>query len=387
MTKGTILIAGSLAQRPGIGGHVWVFLQWLLGFRRLGFDVIFLDWLDQPMCTDDAGKPCRVEDSKQLRQFVRVMEEHGLGGAFSLNFDQGKKTFGLPRKIVIERAKSAAFLLNVMGFLGDFEILAAVPQRVFLDIDPGFGQMWQELGLAAVFGGHHRYVTIGENIGRADCDVPTCGLDWITTPHPVVLDRWPVAGEKPRHGFTSIASWRGPFGPVEYHGKTYGLRVHEFRKFAQLPKLSHAEFDLALDIHPVEEKDIALLRDNGWTLLDPAAAAGDPSGYREFVRGSKAEVMIAKHLYVETRGGWFSDRSICYLASGRPVLAQDTGFSRNYPTGRGLIAFSTLEEAVAGVKEINANYETHRRAARDIAAEFFDSDKVLRRLLDALCRT
>ena len=384
MPKETILIAGSLAQRPGIGGHAWVFLQWILGFRRLGYDVLFLDWLDQPMCTDAAGKQCRVEDSVQLRFFLRVMEEHSLAGSFSLNFNQGERTIGLPRTEVLERSKRSLFLLNVMGFLGDFEILATVPKRVFLDIDPGFGQMWQELGLAAVFGGHDHYVTIGENIGRDGCDVPTCGFDWITTPQPVVLEHWPVADTKPAHGFTSIASWRGPFGPVEYRGKKYGLRVHEFRKFATLPKLAGGEFDLALDIYPVEKKDIALLRDNGWTLLDPVAVAGDPAAYHEFVQRSEAEVMIAKNLYVETRGGWFSDRSICYLASGRPVLAQDTGFSKNYPTGRGLVPFSTLDEAVAGVKEIAANYDAHRHAAREIAEEFFDSDKVLRRLLEAV---
>ncbi len=384
MTTDTILIAGSLAQRPHIGGHAWVFLQYLLGFRQLGFDVIFLDRLEASLCSDDAGKPCRVEDSVQLRFFLGTMREHGLANAFSLDFDGGAQTFGVSRKSVIEKARRGAFLLDTMGFCGDADVLAAVPLRVFLDIDPGFGQMWHDLGFAKIFGRHDLYVTNGENIRHGGSEIPTCGIDWITTPQPVVLEQWPIMTEAPTHGFTSIASWRGPFGPIEYGGKTYGLRVNEYRKITTLPNLAGERFDLALDIDPVETKDIALLRDNGWTLVDPLAAAGEPASCREFVRGSKAEFMVAKNLYVATRGGWFSDRSICYLASGRPVLAQDTGFSKNYPTGKGLVAFTTLDEAVAGVKEINANYREHCRAAREIAEEYFDSDKVLARLLRKL---
>ena len=384
MTKKTILIAGSLAQRPRIGGHAWVFLQYLLGFKRLGFEVLFLDSLDRDMCCGADGHACAVEDSVQLRFFLEVMEAHGLNGSFALNINRGERTIGLSGAEVLEKARHAAFLLNVMGFLTDPGILAAVPKRVFLDIDPGFGQMWHDLRLATVFVGHDHYVTIGENVGREDCSVPVCGLEWITTPQPVVLDSWPASGEEPRYGLTSVASWRGPFGPIEYRGKTYGLRVHEFRKFMALPKLAAERFELALDIHPVETNDLAQLRDNNWTLVDPLAAAGDPAAYQEFVRGSRGEVMIAKNLYVETRGGWFSDRSICYLASGRPVLAQDTGFSRNYPTGKGLIAFTTLDEAVAGVGEIRANYRDHCRAAREIAEAYFDSDKVLSKLLGEL---
>ena len=382
MKSGTILIAGSLAQRSGYGGHAWVFLQYLLGFRRLGYDVLFLDWLDQTMCFDKTGTPCRVEDSVQVRSFLSVMKENGLNGAFALNYNQGERMIGLSRKEVLAKAKTGAFLLNVMGFLSDFEILAAVPKRVFLDIDPGFGQMWQELGLATVFGGHDAYVTIGESIGRPDCAVPTCGFDWITTPQPVVLEKWPVAVNKPRHGFTSIASWRGPFGSVEYRGETYGLRVHEFRKFMPLPHVSGERFEVALDIHDAEVNDLALLRENQWSLVAPRDAAGDPRLYQRYIQRSKAEFMVAKNLYVDTRGGWFSDRSICYLASGRPVLAQETGFSRNHPSGEGLLSFTTLDEARAGVEEICRNYDRHCRAARRVAEEQFDSDKVLRRLIE-----
>ena len=384
MNRGRVIIAGSLAQRPGVGGHAWVFLQYLLGFRRLGFEVLFLDWLDEAMCRDTAGRRCAVGDSWNVRYLTEVMTQAGLSGAWSLNFNHDEQTLGVARAAVLDFARETDVLINVMGFLSDAEILGGVRRRVFLDLDPGFGQMWQELGLATVFGGHDAYVTIGENIGQADCTIPTCGLPWITSPQPVVLDEWPVtaaAGDAP---FTSIVSWRGPFGPVEYAGRTYGLRVHEFRKFATLPSATGRRFDLALDIDASEEKDLALLRKNGWNLLDPRAVVSGTDDYRAFIQRSKAELMIAKNMYVQSRGGWVSDRSICYLASGKPVLAQDTGFSRRYPTGAGLLAFTTPDEARDGVEEISRDYARHCRAARAVAEAHFDSDKVLTRLLEKL---
>jgi hypothetical protein len=382
--RGSVIVSGSLAQRPGFGGHAWVFLQYLLGFRRLGYNVLFLDWLDANMCIDPVGQRCSVGESWNLSYLAEVMERAGLGEEWSINFNQGERTLGVPRKRVLEIAGDADLLINVMGFLNDWEILALPRRKVLLDIDPGFGQMWQELGLANVFGGHDAYLTVGENIGQEGCTIPMCGLRWIATPQPVVLDRWPAQNGNCGEAFTGIASWRGPFGPIEFRGRTYGLRVHEFRKFAALPSRARQRFEIALEIDPADEKDRTLLLENGWNLLDPRTVAHSTRGYREFIQGSKAEIMVAKNLYVETRGGWFSDRSICYLASGRPVLAQETGWSRNHPAGEGLLAFSTLEEAAAGVEEISANYRRHSRAAREIADANFDSDKVLTRLLEKI---
>jgi len=381
---GIIVLAGSLAQKPGSGGHTWVFLQYLLGFKSLGWDVLFLDELDPARCVDGAGAVCSFERSWNLRYFLAVMERFGLVGSFSLSYNRGEQFVGVPREEVLARIQRSALLLNVMGFLKDEEILAQAPRRVFLDIDPGFGQMWKDLHLADVFTGHDDFVTIGENIGQPACPIPTCGLNWITSPQPVVLEHWPFTVAPARDKFTSVASWRGAYGPVDYHGKTYGLRVHEFRKFLALPRLTRRPFHLALDIHPSETKDLASLADNGWTLVDPAEAAGDPWKYQAFIQSSAAEFMVAKNMYVDTQSGWFSDRSICYLASGKPVLAQDTGIGALYPTGAGLVTFRTIEEAVAGAEEIMGNYDRHARAARDIAEEYFDSDKVLGRLLAKL---
>jgi hypothetical protein len=243
--------------------------------------------------------------------------------------------------------------------------------------------MWRALGQADIFAGHDAHVTIGERIGQPDCSIPDCGLDWITSPQPVVLDAWPVT-PAPTGGvrFTSIASWRGAYGPVEYRGHRYGLRVHQMRRFADLPTLAPAAFELALHIHEDERDDIELLRDRCWLLTDPSTAAATPSSYREYLQGSSAELMVAKGMYVDSRSGWFSERSICYLACGRPVLAQDTGLAELYPAGTGLVTFSTLDEAVAGVESIVGDYDRHSLAARAIAEEYFDSDKVLTRLVE-----
>lgn len=380
----TVVVAGSLAQKPRQGGHTWVFLQYLLGFRRLGWDVLFLDQLEPEMCVDAAGRRCRLEESLNLRYFLDVMERFDLVGAFSLLYNRGEHAIGLPRQEVLSRAKDSVFLLNVMGFLDDEGILGCAPRRIFLDIDPGFGQMWHDLGLAKPFQGHDAYVTIGENIGRPNCAIPTCGIDWITTRQPVVLDCWAPPARSSGGSFTSIASWRGAYGPVEYQGKTYGLRVHEFRTFAHLPRLSGRPFELALDIHPAEVKDLALLQENGWSLVNPKTVAGDPCAYRAYIQGSKAEFTVAKNMYVQANSGWFSDRSICYLASGKPVLAQDTDLRRLYPTNEGLLTYSTVAQALAGVEEITRNYDYHARTARSLAEEYFDSDKVLGQLVSKL---
>lgn len=369
---GTIVIAGSVAQKPRHGGHAWVFLQYLLGFRRLGWDVLFVDQL-----------PAGADRPAAAAWLGGLMDGFGLEGMWALLDHTGGGSAGLPVAEVVERTSRSAFLLNVMGFLSAERVLAAAPRRVFLDIDPGFPQMWRALGLADVFAGHDELVTIGENIAAPGCHIPTCGLQWTTTPQPVVLDQWPVA-TTPGAAVTSVATWRGAYAPVEYEGRTYGLRAHEMRRFASLASASPLPVEVALDIHPADHADRELLEANGWALLDPVTVAGDPWAYRRFVQGAAAELMIAKNMYVRARSGWFSDRSLCYLASGRPVVAQDTGFASRYPTGLGLLAFTAVDEALDALQHVAADPAKHGRAARELAEGCFDSDLVLGRLLAAL---
>jgi hypothetical protein len=376
----TIAVSGSLAQRPGRAGHAWVFLNYLLGFRDLGHEVLFLDRLEAAMLgPGEAGVEPR--DSGAARWLVETMASVGLEDCYCLLLDGGE-TIGISRAGALERLRRAILLLDFNGFLADEELLGAASRRVFFDIDPGFAQIWSELDLTEMLAGHDAFATVGLNLGAPGCTVPDGGLEWVTTTQPVLLERWPpVAGGS---AFTSVGSWRGPFDPVEFEGVTYGLRAHEFRRFAELPRHCEAPFEIALDIDPADAADAERLRAGGWRLADAAPIGADLETYRSYLQDSLAEISIAKGMYVQSHGGWFSDRSACYLASGKPVLAQDTGFGEHLPIGEGLLSFDDMASAVAGAEAILAEPERHARAAREIAEQHFDSRKVLPALLERL---
>jgi hypothetical protein len=367
----SIVIGAAFAHRPGYGGHAWALLQYVLGFRALGFEVTVVDRLEPGMVPDEEAA---------LVSVGKLLAEEDI--SYCVLGGRGESRAGLSRAELLARAAKGRLLLNVMGFVSDPELLVVAPRRVFLDIDPGFGQVWKELGLADVFDGHDDFVTVGRNVGREGCGVPTCGLKWLTIPHPVVLDRCSVV--EGGDGFTTVGSWRGPYGPIEYRGLTLGLRVHEFRRFFDLPARVDSPFRAALEIDPSDETDFRSLREHGWELVDPRQIAGDPAAYLRFVHGSLAEFTVAKGIYVALQTGWLGDRTACYLASGKPALVQDTGLVPHYPLGEGLLAFSTLDEAVAGVETIQAHYAEHARAARRLAEREFDSRAVLTRLIEEL---
>lgn len=373
----TITVAGSIAQRPGRPGHAWVFLSYLLGIKRLGHEVLFIDCLDGPTTNATVAD---AERSAQARWLASAMSEFGFEDRYA-GLYAGRGSIGLSRDRVIEEVGRSELLINVNGFLTDETILETAPRRVYLDIDPGFAQMWEAQGLADTLSGHDDFVTVGTNTGREDCRIPTDGRRWITTLPPVAVDLWTA----PPNGsaFTSVCTWRGPFGPLEHDGERYGLRVHEFRRFLDLPKRVDAPFEMALDIDPEDERDMAALRNAGWGLLDPGRLS-DFDSYRRFIWNSLAEIAIAKEIYVRTRGGWFSDRSATYLASGKPVIAQDTGFGRALPTGKGLLVFTDIDEAVAAAQEVLGDLAAHRQAARELAQEHLDCQVVVGRLLESL---
>jgi hypothetical protein len=222
---------------------------------------------------------------------------------------------------------------------------------------------------------------VGENVGHPECDIPTCGLAWAPVRPPVVLEEWPVAAGGDQDRFTTVGAWRGAFGPVHHDGRTYSLKVHQFRKVIELPRRAAQRFEIALLIHPGDDRDREALEANGWAIVDPRTAVPGPLEFREYVQGSGAEFSVAQGIYVETNSAWFSDRTVRYLASGRPVLVQDTGFSAHLPTGDGLVAFADLDGAVTGAERIAADYAAHREAARALAESHFDSDVVLPRFL------
>jgi hypothetical protein len=364
----TILFSGMIAGDPGQGGAAWAVLQYVLGFRRLGHEVVFVE-------------PVRELTPASVGYFHRVTTQFGLERSSGLLQTGTTMTAGLDYTELAAAARRADLLVNISGMLADPELTGPIPRRVYLDLDPGFIQLWHAVQMIDMrFAGHTHFVTVGQSIGQPDCPVPTCGLDWIPTPQPIVLEHWPTAGPPARPAFTTVGNWRG-YGSIEHDGIFYGQKAHSLRPLMELPRRTRQRFQPALSIHPSETRDLESLAANGWELLDPADVAGTPAAYRDFVRSSTAEFGLAKSGYVAAKCGWFSDRSLCYLASGRPVLAQDTGFGRWLPVGAGVVPFTMVDEAAAGADAIAADYVRHAWAARRLAEEFFDSDAVLSRLL------
>lgn len=360
-----VFVAAPLAAKPGSGGPAWVWMSWARGLARLGLDV----WLVEEGAVDDPA----------VRWFERVVARFGLGGRAAL-VDADRGVVSGPCAATLRAAARDAVLVNISGNLRAPALFETFRRRVYLDLDPGFTQFWHAAGLeGASLAGHDDFFTVGELIGTPRCSIPTSGIDWRPVRQPVLLDDWPVVTGPTGGRFTTVASWRPPFGPVEHEGRRYGLKVHEFRRFIELPRRSTQAFELALDIHPADDADRMALLEHGWRLADPREVAGDVDAFRSYVQRSGAEFSVAQGVYVDTRSGWFSDRTVRYLASGRPALVQDTGFSETLPVGEGLVPFGTLDEAVAGAADIAARSAAHSAAARRIAETCFAHDAVLPR--------
>jgi hypothetical protein len=356
-----VAVAGMVSRDAHQGGAIWAVLQYALGLRALGHDVTLVEEVDDPRFDAVAAR------------FTALARRFG--------FARRAVLIGRPSGRRLGAFEHADLLLNLSGTLTDEDLLARCATRAYLDLDPGFTQLWHATGAADMgFGRHDRFVTIGHGLGST---VPDCGLDWIFSPQPIAIDRWPVA-QGPTDGvLTTVGHWRS-YGSIEHAGVRYGQKAHALRPLLGLPAATGARFRLALGIDPGERGDLARLREAGWELVDPVAVAGTPGRYRAFVQQSWAEFGLAKHGYVEARCGWFSDRSVCYLASGRPVLAMDTGFGAWLPAGEGVLAFSDAAGAGSAIDSLRSDYGRHRRAARELAEEHFRADRVLGRLLDRL---
>lgn len=369
---GVALVGGALANKPRNGGAAWTRMSWVLALRELGFDVFFVEQLHSQSCVDDAGEACGAPRSMQAAFFRQTIAEFGLQSHSALIDERGESIAGLPADRITDVADAADFLLNISGHLAHEPLLRRVRRRAYLDLDPGYTQFWHAAGLSgARLAGHDVYFSVAENIGRPGCDIPTGGLHWRAARQPVLLDRWPPCPSPGLTKFTTIASWRGAFGRVQAPGKLYGQKSHEFRKLIDLPRRSGFLFELALEIHPGDQADADALRAGGWTLRSPAEVSASAADFRRYVQSSDAEFSVAQGIYVETHGGWFSDRTTRYLASAKPALVQETHFSQNLPVGNGLLAFSTLSDAVLGAEALARDYPAHCQAARALAESHF----------------
>jgi hypothetical protein len=376
-----IIVSGMVAGNPGQGGAAWAVLQYLLGLLQLGHDAYLIEPISSEQVVPASSQ---LQPSANAAYFLSVVREFGLERRCSLLLQGTKQTVGLSYADLQTLTKDATLLLNISGMLQQQELVERIPHRAYLDLDPGFNQLWQATqGIDMRLAMHNVFVTVGKAIGQPMCPIPTCGLEWITTFQPVVFSYWPPADRITHDGLTTIANWRS-YGSINHGGVFYGQKAHSLRALIDLPKSSSEKFLLALAIDPGEHRDVQSLVENGWILLDPGQLVGTPRQYQQFVSRSKAEFGIAKSGYVVSRCGWFSDRSACYLASGRPVLAQDTGFSAYLPCGEGLLNFSNRDDVLSAIESVNRDYGAHRRAARSIATEYFESNRVLTTLLKTM---
>jgi hypothetical protein len=378
----TILVSGAIANKPLSGGEAWVRMSWVRGLRRLGFDVCFVEQIESSACVGADGQPAPFERSVNRRTFESVVEALAPGCPAALLCDGGSMSVGLGLGEVLERAREADLLVNISGHLDLDPIKTAPRLRAYVDVDPGFTQIWAVDQGAARLEGHDSYFTVGENIGSPSCSIPTGGIAWRPLPPPVTLDDWPVLEVAADGRFTTVATWRSPLGALSHGGVDFQGKHHQWRRMADLPRRSRHEFEIALQLHPADDRDRVNLERHGWRLVDPTSAAGDPHRFRSYVQGSAAEFSVAHPVYVDTASGWISDRTVRYLASGRPALVQDTGASARYPLGEGLVTFRTLEDAVEGAARIAGDREGHAAAARSLAERYFDSDLVLGRFLE-----
>lgn len=374
-----IILSGAIGRCCGVGGKAWVYMQYLIGLQALGHDVFYLEDCGDESWVYKWETDETATDIEYPASYVRsCLEPIGFQGKWI--YRAGDRAAGMKidefRQICLQADLLIVRANPIMLWRNEYDWPS---RRIFIDVDPGFTQMSILSGdtdLAQTVQRCERLFTFGQRIGKEDCAIPTAGRTWFKTLPPVSLQKWQSSRTGPGRYFTSLMDWRG-FNDVIYSGVFYGQKDREFPKFIELPRLTDQELLIGLLGAPME-----WLSDYGWKVVPGGHASRTPWLYHKFIQESRAEFSVAKHAYVETKGGWISDRSACYLASGRPALVQDTGQGDCLPIGEGIITFSNIQEALKGIETINGDYEHQRRSARALAEKYFDSDKVLSALLE-----
>jgi hypothetical protein len=375
-----VAVLGAMGGSP-FAGVAWQVLHYLEGFRRLGCDVHYIE--QTGVWPYDPVRNTITEDASFAAGYIdRVTAWAGLAGNWAYVAPDGE-VWGAGRRALDRLLAECDALINLTGATVLREEHLRVPVRIYLETDPVLPQIevaeGRELTID-LLAAHTHHFSFGERLGRPDCGVPVERFEYRPTRQPVVLDWWSGAAAVNRR-YTTVGSWRQTQKDIVWRGETYyWSKDREFLKVIELPRRTSATLELALAAG--DEQALSTLRAAGWRVVDGLTLSRDLHGYRDFIAGSRAEFTVAKDQNVRLRSGWFSDRSACYLAAGRPVVTQDTGFGDVVPTGAGLFAYHDLGEAVAAVEAIEADYGTHARAAGEIAREFFDAAKVLASLLE-----
>jgi hypothetical protein len=379
-----IIVTGYIVKFP-LGGMTWNYLQPVIGLKKLGCNVYFVEnspW--ENACYNPESNQYGDDCSYGVNYLKEIMDRFGLSENWVF-VDSSGKHHGLSIKETKNLVKHADALIDYSGtsWIPDF---INCKKKIYIDGGPGYTQFryakmvsdkrrsnnWRDLSQ------YDHCFSFGLNLGEPDCPIPTSGIKWEKMHRPVVLELWRPKIDPGCEKFTTIMSWST--GSIKYKGETYGPKSVEFIKFLDLPGLTQEKFELAIG-GGIKKKDSAMLREAGWNLTSAPRLTKDLWTTQEYIQNSRAEWTVVKNAYVKTWSGWFGNQSACYLASGKPVLIQDTGFSKYYPSDKGLIAFNDLEETLSGIKEINQDYISQCEAARQIAEKHFDSNTIMKDFL------
>jgi len=381
--KKKIVLLGMMTRMP-VPGNTWLVVHYLLGFQRLGYDAYYVE-AHGSTPRELMEKP-EDDSSARAAAFIdRVLGRFDLGDRWAFHglHDAGR-CYGMTELQLRELYRSAELIINLHGGTVPSPEHVAGGRMVYLETDPvtcAIRLHHKNPDALTMMESHRAFFTWGLNYGHPDCQVPLPErFRFRPSPPPVLLDLWQSENGVANETFTTVGNWRQP-GQVKFRGEIYHWsKHHEFLKFLDLPRRTSQSFELALA--SCDHEDQRLLKQNGWLFRPASDVSGDLDAYRRYITASRGEFTVAKDQNVRLRSGWFSERSAQYLAAGRPVITQDTGFGNVLPTGRGLFAFSNLEQIVEAVDRINSDYASHSRAAREIAQEYFAAERVLATLIE-----
>ena len=386
MTSGLrIIVLGYLVRGP-LGGIAWHHLQYVVGLRQLGHDVFFLeDSDDYASCYDPVRNLMDTDPAYGLAFAASAFERLGLERRWSYYDAHRNRWLGPAAGEALAICRTADVVVNLSCVNPLRSWMEHVPARVLVDTDPVFTQVRHLTDPAArsQAANHTAFFSFGENIGREDCTVPDDGFPWRPTRQPMVMQAWRWTPGPPDGPLSTVMLWDS-YPSADHNGTRYGMKAESFEPYLELPARSDEAFELALGSSSGPRERLAR---HGWTILDPREPTRDPWTYQDYITRSKAEFSVAKHGYVVSHSGWFSERSAAYLASGRPVVVQDTGFSRWLRSPGGVLPFTDASGALAQIEALNASYERQCRQARTVAEEYFESGAVLTSLLDLALRT
>ena len=380
--RGKIIVFGILFWYP-LAGVTYQFLHYLMGLRQLGYDVYYVEdsgrWIYDPAINEFSP-----DVSGNLSMVVPVLNAYGFGDrwAFRGNYPGGQ-CYGMTESRLLELYREADAFLNVTGAQEIRDEHRAIKRRIYVESDPFASQVKVasgDAGMIDMLAAHDTHFSFGENLGASDCQVPIERFHWHPTRQPVVMDIWQTGPPPADAPYTTITTWHNKGKNIEWRGDTwYWTKDREFEKILDLPRRRPVPLELATTVDAAVQNQ---LRSHGWRQSGSVEISRDADLYRQYIQKSRGEFTVARDQYVRPNTGWFSDRTVCYLAAGRPVITQETGFSKFIPSGRGLFGFQAMEEILAALDAIESDYPAHSRAASEIAREYFSADRVVGSLME-----